>query len=553
MLAHLALMGWGLCAQVATASVAQPALSSSSLSVRTATAAEGLAEPVEVPELVFSGNVVFIPEVYETVLRLAGWGSEALSDKEQEAWLERTLTAFLHDSGYELASVLALRERDHVELLIDEGKLDKIIFRKQDPWTTVQLLFIVNLPGDVFNRPLVERRLELAKAKLRMREVQYEVVPVNEPVHRRLQLDDPHLIEGLTLFRRGEPHELRVSFEKEERRPGLSLGIGVQPPDGLAVEAGWYLPSSLLPDDVLEVDGRFGLRLGDFGKPGNRIGLSVAGLGGLWSSPRFADAFRLLVEARGRLEARRREDLRLANYYFAPVRGGLGISAESGGVLVRLGGGLEHRTYFGPRADPELSPPPPPDLPESEESVRSYVEGTLDIELNPQRLRRDRPHRVQLSGQVLWPVTGTQGTIYKTGLRYLNTIAVGFDELRYELAGTYMGGAVPFYGEVAMGEGFLRASFQGTVYTEKVGALGLEYRFSLARDTFKLGIFNDLAVYDRLNDRRESERLGVIDSFGLGFHVLLVDAFQLSGYFGIGFRESGESDLGFSVDVKEAF
>jgi hypothetical protein len=104
-----------------------------------------------------------------------------------------------------------------------------------------------------------------------------------------------------------------------------------------------------------------------------------------------------------------------------------------------------------------------------------------------------------------------------------------------------------------MGEGFLRSAFQGTVYARQLAALNLEYRFSLSRDELKLGLFNDVVVYEGLDALREPEGLRLIDNFGLGLHILLVDAFQVNGYFGVGIRSDGEADLGFSLDVQQAF
>lgn len=499
----------------------------------------------------FRGNVVLIPEVYRSVLAYAGWDRAPEDPEERQHWIEETLEGFLRASGYELASVVAIQDGEGYELLIDEGRLDKIIFRNVDPWTTVQLIFLLDLPGKVFNRDLVDRRLERVRQKMLVRDVTYEVVPLDEPEHRRLQIEDPGFIEGLTLLRPGEPHELRVSFERADERAGLDVALGVQPPDGIVLRGRYLSPGVFVRKDRTETLARLGIRATDVGRvPGNRIGLSQAGLGLVWSSPSAFELLRFTARVDWSLEARRREDLDIVNYFFSPIQLALGFALERAPLLFATGWGVEQRIFFGAREE-EGTDAPILDRTEGS-NRRTFFEGSLGIELNPDRLRRDRPHAILLSGRYLWPLGDADGDIYEVLLDYENTLAVGFDELRYEARGAWLGGSVPFYSELPMGR-FLRSAFQGSVFAQKVAALAIEYRFSLSRDTLKLGLFNDIAVYESLDAVREPEGIRGIDNFGVGLHILLIDAFQVSGYGGVGIRTDGETDVGFSLIVRQAY
>lgn len=510
------------------------------------------APPMRTMPIEFEGNVVLIPEVYRAVLQYAGWANAPVEPEARAEWLETTLEDFLHASGYELASVAAVRTGSRYELIIDEGRLDKIIFRNVDPWTTVQLIFLLDLPGKVFNRDLLERRLQRVREKMSVRSVTYEVVPLDEPEHQRLQIDDPHIIEGLTLFRPGEPHELRVSFVREDRRAGLEVGLGIQAPDGLVVHGSYLDPGVLVRSDRLFVAARVGIRLGDVGSvPGNRLGLSQAGAGIEWSTPAIGDILRFTAGLDAGLEARRREDLQLVNYFFAPIRGALGFSLESDSFRFSASGGAEQRFLFEPRVE-EGGSAPVVALTRSS-SFRPYAQAKLGLIFNPNRLRRDRPHELQLSGRLLWSTSDQEEAIRELAGHYRFTSSIGFDELRLGLRGTWLEGDVPFYSEVPMGAGYLRSAFQGTVYARKVAGLALEYRFSLARDTLKMSLFNDFAVYDSLDLVRLPEGLEVIDNPGVGLHILLIDAFQVNAYVGLGIRGDGETDVGFSLDITEGF
>ncbi len=500
----------------------------------------------------FRGNVVLLPEVYRAVLHYAGWNEAPKDRVARGKWIEQTLDDFLHASGYELASVVVIRDGDGYEALIDEGRLDKIIFRNVDPWTTVQLIFLLDLPRSVFNRDLLEKRMQRVREKMAVERVEYEVVPTDAPNHLRMQIEDPKIIEGLTLLRPGEPHELRVSFERRDRRAGLEVGLGLQPPDGLVVQGSYLAPSVLVRRDRLETAARVGVRLGDIGRlPGNRIGLSQAGLGFGWSTPAIANLLRFTARAEANLEARFREDLRLVNYFFAPIQGELGGAIESEYVWFNLGGGVEVRTFFEPREERGVVVPV---LEVTEGSnIRPFARASLSFFFNPKRLRRDRPHEIRLFGRYLWGIEEGQQDIEELRLVYRNTFLFGFDEFRYKVQAAWMDGQVPFYSEVAMGQGFLRAAFQGTVFARKVAALGLEHRLSLSRDTLKFSIFNDVAVYESLDALRRPEVVRLIDNFGVGLHVMLLDAFQIDIFMGLGLRTDGEADLGFSLSVNQAY
>lgn len=500
------------------------------------------------------GNVVILDEVYAAVLSYAGWET-APPGPAKALWIRYTLEDFLHASGYDLATV-EVKElpRGGYELIIDEGRLDKIIFQNVDPWTTVNLIFTLDLPGKVYNRQLLERRLQRIRRKMNVERVDYRVVRADRPEKVRLQVDDPHLIEGLTLLAPGEPHELRISFEQGERRSGFELGIGVQPPDGITVNASFFVPEALVRKDRLEIDARLGVRLTDIGQvPGNRIGLSRAGVGLEWSTPPAFDVLRLTAGAGAQLEARRREDLELVNYFFAPVRASLGLALQVEGFFTQVAGGLEQRVFFGARA--ETSGLDIPVLERTEgDGLRSFAEASLGWTFNHHRLRRDRPHEIRLDGRYLWPLAGgAEGVIRRARLAYRNVVMNGYEEFRYRVQGAWLDGNVPFYAEIPMGDGFLRSAFQGSVYARRLAGLGLEYRFSLSRDTLKFSLFNDAVAYESLDMLRQPEDLAVIDNFGIGLHVLLLDAFQIDGYLGVGVRTDGETDVGLSLNVSQAY
>ena len=100
---------------------------------------------------------------------------------------------------------------------------------------------------------------------------------------------------------------------------------------------------------------------------------------------------------------------------------------------------------------------------------------------------------------------------------------------------------------------YLRGVFGDDYYMDRVGSLALEYRLSLTRDLFKLGIFHEAAVWRETRDagRRPPIRYG--NSFGPSFHALVMDVMQVDIYYAVGFTSDRRDDNGFVLRLKKAF
>ena len=107
--------------------------------------------------------------------------------------------------------------------------------------------------------------------------------------------------------------------------------------------------------------------------------------------------------------------------------------------------------------------------------------------------------------------------------------------------------------ELSIGDGFLRSGFGTQIYLRRAAAGTLEYRMSLSRDTLKVGVFNDFAVYRALDALRAPVEVRVADTFGAGLHVLLFDAFQINSYLGLTVDQALGLDLGVKAELTRAF
>ena len=113
-------------------------------------------------------------------------------------------------------------------------------------------------------------------------------------------------------------------------------------------------------------------------------------------------------------------------------------------------------------------------------------------------------------------------------------------------------GFVVFPEEASVGGDVLRGPF-GDVYSRKYGGLQLEFRYSLLRDVFKLGIFHNVAGYRAIDRSDKDTSATFANAVGLGIHALIIDEFQLDAWFGVGWSTQNAFDKGAALAIRQAF
>jgi hypothetical protein len=461
--------------------------------------------------------------------------------------VERTLTDFLRASGYDLATVEAVEENSRIVVDVDEGRLDKVIFVGETAANAIRLQIAVALPGRIFNRSLLERKLAEVIAETDVINAQYEIVPVKEVDHPGIQVPDPGLIPGYEIFTPGEPHELRIRLQHEGWTRGLDAEFGYKAPDGLFIRGDYKHGGLFFDRDLGQISSRVAVRLVDaFTTAATRVGLSEASLRLHWYTPPFAgDLLRSFFLLEALALGARRSDLGLKSYLQSPLRGSFNFQLSLSRYLeLALGFGVEHRSLYALADEDDV-----PRAPLVDETTRSQARlfGLFSARavFNPEELRRDRKHELSLGAQHFSGGTKEGKPITELFLHWQKVYTYGWDEIWLGLDGVLLLGEVPFYEEVSLGGDFLRNTFS-QIYLKKAAALHFEYRLSLSRDVFKIGVYDDFAIHDQ-------DGIMYSDALGIGIHVLLLDTFQLSSYIGVGINSLAEFDVGFGIEVKQAF
>ena len=510
-----------------------------------------LALLLALPLLVFHGNVGVVEDVYRTVLDLPA-GTKATPANARAA--AARLQSFLHDSGYVLATVRARAEGGQIVVDVDEGRLDKIIFLGGGAFETLRLRLELNLRDGIFNKPELERQLRALAQRLGLGEFAYEVVPVAYIEPSRLQLDlGPSGQPSSELVRPSRPYELHVLIQPGVLRPGISPELEVDSIEGGGLGATYQSGRLLYERDRYQIGGRVaGALRGRLDGSGSYFTFTRLLGDAEYDAPAIARVLRPSLRARADLSDRQRVDLHLEAFRFATLEAGVQLLFLPLPQLgASLGIGAQRRLLYS--VEPQAGVPPVPGPQYSFAHTRPYADTTLSFTFDPQSIRRDHHHQLALGARVYGsPHTGDDSALHLSA-SYQKMWPLGWNELWVEARAISRTGFVVFPEEESIGGGdFLRGPF-GAEYTRRVAALNLEYRLSLWRDVFKVGLFHDAVAYSRLDRTSGAEKLAAANSVGLGVHLLMIDEFQLDAGYGVGWASGGKFDSGGALAIRQAF
>lgn len=515
-------------------------------------AAEAPVDPRD--SIVFNGNAVLIDEVYLAALDLP---PDFSPDREGADLVRTRILSFLQRAGYELARVETAVDDGRILVDIDEGRVEKIVLRGQGSLRTVLVLLGLSLPHNVFNRPYLERQLAAMRVESGMELERYELVPTSEKPHLGPQVehlgsivDDLGRFVGHPLIPRRAEYELHILFRHREWATGPGLVAGLSGVDGLRLGLEYRGEDLLFDSDRWGAGAQLGTKIRSRISNGHAYLALTRAIAELqWFTPQLGAGLRPMLSARGELSSRQRPDIGLESYLATRLQLAAALSYEFfRGTTLTLGLGAEKLDIFDlerVNGGSDIAGVEP------SSTLRPYLSATAQIIFNPDKLRRDRRHELELTGRH-FPREKERsygGATY----RYQWVAEIGWHDLWLTSRGAYLWGSVPFIEEQPVGGLHVRGVFDERFYARRVASGGLEARFSLTRDVYKVGVFADVAVFGERDRLAGTEQPRVVGSVGPSFHALIADVFQLDISYGIGLAGRGEAERGFTVALKQAF
>ena len=503
--------------------------------------------PVEVD---FFGNQVLPDEVYLAVLERPA----APATPQLAAAMAERVEIFLHQAGYTLATAEGQVREGRIVILVNEGLLEKVVFRGRLTFQMIRLKLALDLPRDVFNQPYLDRQLAALSSQIGIDAPQYALVPTAVVDHVGPQVDSLGplgTLKGTALLHPRHQFELHLYFKEREWPTGPGLDVRVTYFDGFELGANYQGRGLIFADNLWRVGvmGGAGVRQ-DLESHAYYVFPTRLYVESQWYTPAIASV-RSFVWLRGEGLARQRWDLGLENYVTTN-------SELSANIQVRpflplrlfIGFGLGHFYLFGERG--AGWGPPPTEVASEPRRWRGFVQFGLEWVLDTGDARWDRRHAMSLDGRLWANLEQINQVAYgEVKLRWQKVEALGWHDLWFKVRGTLLTGDVLFPFEEPLGE-HLRGVF-GDIFARAAGSASAEFRFSLTRDLFKLGLFVDAAAWGQLDAQRaeQTPRLGV--SFGPTFHALIEGMFQVDLGVSFGFLSTGRFSTGLHAALIKVF
>ncbi len=497
------------------------------------------------------GAQVLPAELYLEAISLA---PTARADAQTAREVRDQVRAFLHRTGFELATVSAAPFEGGIAVDVDEGQVERIVFPGQLSYQLMRFKLALQLPGEVFNRSLLDRQVRELSRELTLPGVRWELVRTAEVPHLGPQIESLPAqmdleIQGEPVVHARRPYEVRVYLP--ENTLGTSLGVDVRSGYTDGIEAGLnYLWRDLLwQGDLARVAGSGGVGLRsrlDTGRVYAHFSRAFTGL--RYGSRPLVRGVRLELGAQAELLARQRADLALEDYQALSAEGSVRLEWEAWpGMRVLGGGGFQWRRLFA------FQPAPGTELPPAVNTLdrkRPFLAVAHESVFDPTVLRWDRRHALESELREFFPFAGEPGFGW-TELRYQWVKALGWHDLWLRSRGHLSWGELTFHDELSLGE--LARGLFGDQFIPSGVNLQVEFRFSLTRDLLKLSVFHDAVLYAVASRTDGTLEPRLANAFGPGAHFLLQDLFQLDMYVAFGFRRGAQLGTAFTLQLQKAF
>ncbi len=498
-----------------------------------------------------SGCKALPAEVYLDIIRLP---PSTRSNAQTALEVRRQVLAYLLRTGFELASVNASVTQNGIEVEVNEGQIERVLFLGPLSFQQIRFKVALSLPADVFNRPLLDRQVRELSESMNMPGIRWELVRSAEVKHvgpQVTKLPPQMAIElmGDPVIRERRPYEVHIIFP-EQTGNGLGIELRSGYIDGL--ESGLNLSKSGLLFDgdraYVGATGGVGIRARiDTGKLYAHFSRAAVNL--------HYDLFKLKGHLRPGIWMqdeeieRQRPDLGLENYHALILAAATQMDLElRPGLRFDVGVGFEWRRLWGFETDPGIPLSPQVGLVDRK---RPFIRITHESVFNPNVLRWDHRHTIESELRWYLPV-GQQPSFAWVNLNYQLVQQFGWHDLYIRARAYAAWGDVTFHDELSVGE--LTSGLFGNMFVPIGGNVFTEFRFSLTRDVLKIGLFNNasLVAIHAVSGEPALASM-VIDAFGPGVHFLAQDMFQLDFYMAFGFRQPGLFGAAFTMVLQKAF
>ncbi len=379
------------------------------------------------PEIRIHGNYLLGEEIYRAIVYLP---PGAAADQATANVVVRQLFSFLYRSGFVLATVEAHPIDNAIDVTIDEGRLDKIVFIGASPLMTLRLKLELNLPNHIFNQISIRRQLKQFGEKYGFHDVTYKLVPTSPIEHTGPQLPNFWTVQGSDLIPPESRYELWITVGNKDWGTGMGISLSYDFPDGFEPGIDYRSKNLLFNDDRWLVESAVGGELRThLDSTKTYLAPTRFKVGGhYYTPPLFGIGFRPFLWLVSDLTSRQRADLKIDTYYSERLEGSLNLGYDiMPGLFASVGGGVGQLYFFGiVHINHDTTIPTP--IVSTSNQFRPFALARVEWQVNPNELHRDYRHLLLFEERHIWSIPS--GQFDRLHVYYQKIFSFGWNDLR---------------------------------------------------------------------------------------------------------------------------
>ncbi|MDH7554761.1 MAG: hypothetical protein QHH74_14015 [Spirochaetota bacterium] len=447
------------------------------------------------------------------------------------------ITKFYHDNGYTLVRVLLVRETlASITLFVDEGRLNRIVFKNLNSLDTLRIQYDFSLPNRIYHKQTVEKQLEKLKKKYAIKDFIVTLQESKDYSSALFQIDrlskpftDGKLPFIPTIPATPDPHYdliiTIVSFSLEESG-GFTYGLDTSFSLGLIPYARYTHNDLIQRGDSFRIGFKTGFM---YGLDGNFTSLPYNTFNQIKSTYNFRSHFDGLFIPRVSSEVYNskagRKDLGLDQYKYVRVN----VLAEPGfthtlRLKVYPGYGVEKVFILQAVENPDAAVTQPNIAKDTQ--VWHFIGFQANIDLIPFSLKHTTGRKITLEAYRYQNATH----FYKVGIDTIVKFEFfNFDLFVFQGDYTYLNDPVPFYYEEPVSTRTFKGFMGNDYHTTHIARASFEYEISIHRDFIYTGVYNDFTAF-KGKYLLHGNQTGI--AYGLSFHYVFFEQFEFALWWG---------------------
>ena len=490
-------------------------------------------------ELKIAGLKIFSEETLTQKINL----TNLPRGQKHYAAVSRKISAFYQKSGYILVRTYPVQETDDVLVIyVDEGQLGRIIFKNLNTIDTLKIKYEFELKEKIYNKIAIGKEIERVKEKYGFKDISYSLVPVTEGEKSFFQLNDEIIIPGfgrtrIPLFKEySSIYNLVIEFI---RKPGeaksFTYGIKTNYSKGFIPDLEFRNPNLFQKNDLLVIGASLGLFYGfdlKFNNPPKWTFIEAH------SDYHFAPMrkyFTPMASASAYYSRAARKDLGITNYNYLKLRSifAPGITLLNN-LHIYAGLGGESVLIFTPKTEPDSRYASKID---EHNETWSVFESRIKLDIHPWSLKRTKMQEFEAT----YNYYKNNSSFHEVNMNLTGVIEfVNLDIYIYTFTFDKIWNTPPFYHEYSVSDQYFKGFMGKSYYTRNILKFSNEYKFSVYRDKYHLGIFADVTRFDGSGYDLIGYQNGIVA--GIAGHIIFLDQFEFNIFFGKDYLYStGES------------